>query len=1377
MKKSIWICVCISLAFCVKAQFPVSPTFYGQNFWETNNNPNNSSTAGADLPIWTEMSASGARIIRIGGEGYNKAPSESRTYPMQLTTMAFYPQGYVTMCDNIRKRGCEPMVEVPCDGNTSNISLYAAHAAEIVRVLNVVHKRNITYFVISNEPELDFSSSYTAADIEAYIEPIAFAMKSVDPNIKVVGPELKQNFTGYTLASDLISGPNQITDPIPSGIAAGKKYVDFFSWHRYDGYTPNTILSRTDYIERGYNQLNSWSPNTLPSGMGLIIDEYNLKSVGTDQFNSTAWNDVTCNPNSFLGGQYIVDMMAGMIKANVSISNMWSAKEGTDQGFVSKSGTNYYEKPTYWHYWMMANYMRDNFYIPTIANDASGNPITATNNAFRGIKAYGALTGHYAAVLVMNENTASATFGIGFGTSATSGFNANFAMGMPVSFSNFNQTITGESTFLYLFDCSSGTLTGHFELKKSDLSTSYDLPTQHYVAGSLTSPQQPLKVTLTNPNACLGSNSRDASVNLTGTSVTWERMPYGEILPNGLALQPGFYKVTVTTSCGSSTAVFSVHENSPVVDAGPDQFICSVATTNFNLGNQINNLPTISPGYSWSESNTSCTLPSGATTANSSNDFITNASCNASSQYVQTANDGSGCQGTDDAYVYITNGAADLYIKDWTDDIGNEVNNETNMSVGPIFWQSPDIWIRQVNDGYTNQTSQPIEYAPSSNNYVYVRVINKGCSAQSGTLRVYWAKASTGLSWPTMWNSFSTTYVGCAATLYGDQITSSSGISINIPAGSEQVFEIPWQPQNPNDYSCFGADQHHFCLLARIETASSYPYGMTYPEGNDVWMNTFQNNNIAWRNIYVDNAYPPFIVHPPVGSVIIRNVVEKPRFIKLNFVSVKDDAGQALTDYTKVRLNFTQGFLKRWYEGGKRGKDVVLINDSTVELTSANATMEHIFLPYLQVGGVSVSLQSFKNPILSKDQQSKFNIIQYSEDVGISTPQGGQTYLFKKQFYGPKCQTASNTLSGPIVGTKTVSGTVEVTGNVTVLAGSTLILQNALVLVDANIKVQVVPGGIIKVLNSEIRSACVDKKWKGIDIKGNVLLPNPLVFDKSTISGTDYPLSVDMAKGIQITNSAFINDGLGTAITLTKMKDFTITGNTIDGYDIGIDTKNTDLADVRSLISKNVFDHVRVAVNFSNDNHKKLDILCNKFRYTDYAILSTQTQLSDQGTLTSGAGNEFSTSSTLTDNKLKHVNGNTLKYYYDPTNPISSGMNVTVVASLADPVCYTYSFDTSTVSSARLMSMAGSGVSSQVSLLLSPNPNPGLTTLQYSIGANTSGEIVISDLYGKIIARVPINSRDGKVDLNCLGYADGIYLVTLITESGQTMNQKMVIAK
>ena len=105
--------------------------------------------------------------------------------------------------------------------------------------------------------------------------------------------------------------------------------------------------------------------------------------------------------------------------------------------------------------------------------------------------------------------------------------------------------------------------------------------------------------------------------------------------------------------------------------------------------------------------------------------------------------------------------ASDLYMKDTPADTGVEPNPDT----GPM-WVTQDIWVR--NEPIPGYQAQPFTADPawltaisplhqnpeyrdpkgSHPNYIYVRVRNRGSTTSSGTerLRVYWAKASTGLT-------------------------------------------------------------------------------------------------------------------------------------------------------------------------------------------------------------------------------------------------------------------------------------------------------------------------------------------------------------------------------------------------------------------------------------------------------------------------------------------------------------------------------------------------------------------------------------------------------------------------------------------------------
>ncbi|MBW6492805.1 MAG: S8 family serine peptidase, partial [Lentimicrobium sp.] len=93
----------------------------------------------------------------------------------------------------------------------------------------------------------------------------------------------------------------------------------------------------------------------------------------------------------------------------------------------------------------------------------------------------------------------------------------------------------------------------------------------------------------------------------------------------------------------------------------------------------------------------------------------------------------------------------DLYIRDLEDDFGIEPNE---AETGTPMWISPDIWIRNQDDGTVNQVHENPEYSATNPVYVYIRVTNKGDETSTGNeeLHLYWAKAGTDLVWKDYWD-------------------------------------------------------------------------------------------------------------------------------------------------------------------------------------------------------------------------------------------------------------------------------------------------------------------------------------------------------------------------------------------------------------------------------------------------------------------------------------------------------------------------------------------------------------------------------------------------------------------------------------------------
>lgn len=201
----------------------------------------------------------------------------------------------------------------------------------------------------------------------------------------------------------------------------------------------------------------------------------------------------------------------------------------------------------------------------------------------------------------------------------------------------------------------------------------------------------------------------------------------------------------------------------------------------------------------------------------------------------------------------------DLYIQDTSaataanTDSGQEPNEITGVAHA---WESLDLWTTSQPQGMVHET-----LLGGSSGYVRVRVRNRSNFAyqppaansqrKKEQLSLYWAKASSSLSWPAPWN---------AGNKYGGDIINLPVPTQDIPAVpamGEEVLTFAFNAPNPADYQTeFGTDSGHFCLLARIHRPGAPADGMTFPEAlgtgaTDLINNVLNNKRIAWRNVAI----------------------------------------------------------------------------------------------------------------------------------------------------------------------------------------------------------------------------------------------------------------------------------------------------------------------------------------------------------------------------------------------------------------------------------------------------------------------------------------------------------------------------------------------
>lgn len=219
-------------------------------------------------------------------------------------------------------------------------------------------------------------------------------------------------------------------------------------------------------------------------------------------------------------------------------------------------------------------------------------------------------------------------------------------------------------------------------------------------------------------------------------------------------------------------------------------------------------------------------------------------------------------------------------------------------------------------------------------------------------------------------------------------------VPLRIPvlqAGESIVFEIPWYPPNPANFACFGADQGHVCLLARIETSPTAPYGMTFPETANLGDNVRNNNNIAWKNVTVQDNFPGLLF---VGSVLLRNVARELAPTRLVLRIPPEERNNPVLAYGAVYLDLGRDLFDRWRQAGGISQGLEPLPDGRLQLFSPDAFLAGLPLESNEVQ--QVRLQLGLNPQYRHPDGQTFNVD--LEQYGLPNQPdgfvGGQRFTF-----------------------------------------------------------------------------------------------------------------------------------------------------------------------------------------------------------------------------------------------------------------------------------------------------------------------------------------------------------------------------------------------
>ena len=333
----------------------------------------------------------------------------------------------------------------------------------------------------------------------------------------------------------------------------------------------------------------------------------------------------------------------------------------------------------------------------------------------------------------------------------------------------------------------------------------------------------------------------------------------------------------------------------------------------------------------------------------------------------------------------------DLYIKDFSDDRAIEPNQIEGKP-----WRSPDIWVRNNDDG--EESHQNPVYSPDAPNYVYVRVTNRSSLTSLGNdgVKLYWRKAGTVSRWPSSWDGTNTEDGILMSGLIG---------TIDIPElepGKEAVLSIPWQTPNPSDYIGINPNPWHFCFLARIISESD---PMTDEQETYTSTNTRRNNNIAWKNVTIvktssgaerkaKKAGRQFGDINFGGVISVGNPFNDARTFSLELVREDSEGGKAIFKKAEVAITMDQRFYDVWKSGGKQSRLIKSTNDQKIKLIKGNhARLDGLTFKPNQRGTLNLTF-NFLSRELTDKSRFVYHVVQKDAETGEVV--GGETYIINK---------------------------------------------------------------------------------------------------------------------------------------------------------------------------------------------------------------------------------------------------------------------------------------------------------------------------------------------------------------------------------------------
>lgn len=359
-----------------------------------------------------------------------------------------------------------------------------------------------------------------------------------------------------------------------------------------------------------------------------------------------------------------------------------------------------------------------------------------------------------------------------------------------------------------------------------------------------------------------------------------------------------------------------------------------------------------------------------------------------------------------------------LTVRDIAGDVGEQPDTAVSGGASGVLWESPDILVSNSSDppaGITYLAPVLLSTNPptpsftttgivetGSDAWISVRVSNFGAAPSTGTeiLRLYYGFASTGLDWPAPWDG---------SMFYDNQLPLGGVIGEQqlpvIPGLSEMYVQIRWPADeipDPSQYMGAAggsvAQAGHFCLLARIESTSVYPFGMGFPEETGAVTtpaalhdNVSNNCAIAWRNIAIASVSGGVTFGPELAlRVLGANYAGEGHLVSFGIQTLNRD-GEPVRMPGRVVVRAEGSALERLLATEFDEHRFQSLGDGRFQMLDTERGMGKIRLPARE-------LLPFTLQFTPEEEVRDYavRVLQYLHTNGTERLVGGQTFVFGK---------------------------------------------------------------------------------------------------------------------------------------------------------------------------------------------------------------------------------------------------------------------------------------------------------------------------------------------------------------------------------------------